>query len=58
MDLVAVFPVLLSYWPYPILQRMIGHGLGNNSHNPNRHQHQSLGVASGSVCKFSFRRDF
>jgi hypothetical protein len=39
LDLVSVFPVLLSFVPYPILERMIGHGRGNNSHNPNRHQH-------------------
>jgi hypothetical protein len=44
---VSVFPVLLSFVPYPILERMIGHGRGNNSHNPNRHQHQAIGVAAG-----------
>ena len=40
LDLASVFPVLLSFVPYPILERMIGHSRGNNSHNPNRHQHE------------------
>ena len=47
LDLASVFPVLLSFVPYPILERMIGHSRGNNSHNPNRQKAEQARLARG-----------